>query len=166
MQKKMKKQEFVPLRQMLLVSILKEQESITLYKSMRTKAHTQLLKNLFDKLLTQEISHENFYTSLIEEITSDHHKKTNEENEYTIYMMNMLEEHKKSFDLQTNYFKSTEEALNYALLREKHSILFYTGLQYYVPEIIKPRVRLVIKQEIQHAEWIRDIKKHPKFFHQ
>jgi len=48
--------------------------------------------------------------------------------------------------------------LNYAIAREKDSILFYSGLLNYVPRADREGIYAIIREEVKHAAQLTRIK--------
>lgn len=140
------------LKQLLLVACLKEQESIELYTALLNKTSDSSLRKIFKALLKDERKHKHFYSEMIKQLNLNDDMILDKENEYAVYMINLMEEHKASYEVTANQIESVSQALNYAILREKHSILFFTGLQYYVPIEFRSTLDSIIRQEMQHAE--------------
>jgi len=52
-----------------------------------------------------------------------------------------------------------QDVLNFAIEREKDAVLFYVGLEQYVPEKDRPTVRSIIKAEGTHIVKLSALKK-------
>jgi rubrerythrin len=146
------------LKQLLAAAILKEEESISLYTALFEKSTITSVKKLFSQLRQQEKKHRTFYNTLMKKIDPKNEIAINQKNEYTICMMNFLEEHRMSFFVTSDHITSVFQAIDYAILREKHSILFYTGLRHYAPLYARQTVDAIIEEEIQHAEKLIQLK--------
>jgi rubrerythrin len=146
------------LQQLLDFAVSRERESAALYNALAKKAKRKSLKLLFEKLATQELDHEKFYTKLMRELVPNASKHEIEENEFSVYMRSVLEEHSASFEVTSEHIYSLAQALDFAIAREKNAILFYTGLKNYIPTTAKPALDLIIQEEMRHAAILVKVK--------
>lgn len=146
------------LKQLLNFAISRERESEALYHALAEKATDSSLSALFKELATQEAKHEKFYTLLMEKHLSGDVDPNGQENEYTVYMRNIMEEHAASFDVTSEHIYSIPQALDYAIAREKNAILFYSGLKNYVPANAVSILNTIIEEELKHAAILMNVK--------
>lgn len=146
------------LKQLLKFAISRERESQALYNALAKKAKNTSLKALFKKLANQEARHEKFYTLLMESRLSTTADLTSQENEYTVYMRNIMEEHAASFEITGEHIYSISQALDFAIAREKSSILFYSGLKNYIPSNARSTLNIIIEEEMKHAAILMNVK--------
>lgn len=146
------------LKQLLSFAISRERESEALYKALAEKAKDSSLKALFKELAKQETKHEKFYTYLMETNLPGSAEHAVNENEYTVYMRNIMEEHAASFQITGEHIYSISQALDYAIAREKNAILFYSGLKNYVPANVRSTLNTIIEEEMKHAAILMNVK--------
>ena len=140
------------IKRLLEFTILREQESVTLYTTLAKQATDVELKNLFKDLAEQEKKHARFYEETITQLGHDIVSAPLDlEDEYTIYMRSLMEEQSASLEITSEHIYSMEQAFDYAIAREKNSVLFYIGLKDYVPAFAKPTLDLIIGEEMKHA---------------
>jgi rubrerythrin len=148
------------LKRLLDFAISRERESVTLYKALAQKTSDLTLKKIFNDFVAQEKQHEIFYTQVLNDISKDSDPKTplDEESEYTVYMRNLMDDHITSLEITGDQIYSMDQALDFAIAREKNSILFFSGLKNYIPDKVKPTLDIIIKEEMRHAALLTDLK--------
>ncbi|CAL7962950.1 Rubrerythrin [Gammaproteobacteria bacterium] len=141
-------------------AIEKEKESTALYKGLGEGASTKNIKDLFHQLMLEEEKHEDFYTKLLETTPKEQSPGVAEDTEYEAYMQELIRASRSIPSLDTHKLTDMKIALDYAIAREKDSILFYVGLKNYLPAHDKTKVDAIIKEESQHMAKLLLSKKH------
>lgn len=121
------------------------------------------MKNLLGELADMEVEHEKTFAAMRAElIGSDQLPDVFDPNdEVGLYLQALADG--KVFDTKTDPSKqltgkeTPQDILNTAIGLEKESIVFYLGLEEYVPvESGKEKVRAIIKQEMSHVALLND----------
>jgi rubrerythrin len=151
------------LSELLKFAIEREVESFDLYTHMAEHSKDSELKSLFSKLAEQETKHKAFYTEMLEHTASEHSPRAPAEgDEYMAYIKNLISSQRTVPSLSEEQLHDPIQALDYAIGREKDSILFYTGLKHYVPEASHDKVDVIIHEEMKHASILTKVKEQYK----
>lgn len=147
------------LSEIVKFAIEKEKESVALYKELGDKAGTKDIKDLFHRLMLEEEKHEAFYTKLLGATHKEQSPGVTEDAEYEAYMQELIRTSRSTSSLDPHKFTDMKIVLDYAIAREKDSILFYVGLKNYLPTHDKEKIDFIIKEEAQHVAKLLLLKK-------
>lgn len=140
-------------------AIEKEKESYDLYQHLANIAETKEAKQLFTFLASEEKKHEDFYIKMLKGI-QDHAAWSNEQMEdYKAYVQDLIATSRTLTPILLNEVGDVKSAIDYAILREKESILFYVGLKNFLPAIDNKHLDLIIQEEAKHAAMLTNLKK-------
>ena len=148
------------LSEIVSFAIEKEKESEALYKALSDKANTKDIKDLFHQLMLEEVQHENFYTKLLSTTPKEQTPGVKEDTEYEAYMQELIQASRSTPSLDLENITDMKIALDYAVAREKDSVLFYVGLKNYLPTHEKEKIDTIIKEEAKHVAKLLLLKKH------
>jgi len=135
------------LSEILKFAIEKEQESQALYVHLAQATTNEKLKKTFTELAQAEKQHEKLYEQMMH--TTEKWSSTQDTAEFDDYMRELIASSRTS--VATPSLADMHAALNYALAREKDSILFYAGLANYVPPKDRENIHAIIREEVKHA---------------
>jgi rubrerythrin len=138
------------LSEIVKFAIEKEKEASILYKELGDKASAKNVKDLFYQLMLEEREHEDFYTKLLGTTPKEQSPGVTEDSEYETYMQELIRASRSTPALDTHQLADMKIALDYAIAREKESILFYVGLKNYLPAHDNKKIDTVVKEESQH----------------
>ena len=138
-------------------AIEREQESYDLYKELAETVERQDAKIVFQRLMEEEKKHKELYTELLSGIGEKRTPSAQGYDEYDAYMRTLIA------DRRTVTRPHVEPAnildvLDFAIAREKDAVLFYVGLENYVPEKDRPTVKQIIREEGTHIVKLSAIK--------
>lgn len=138
-------------------AIEKEEESMALYKKLAEKIDDTDAKQLFLKLEGEEKKHKLFYSDMLDK---DLHEELPEflvGDDYDAYMRELIATSRLAVlpEIKKENLKSI---LDYAVLREKESVIFYVGLKNYLDPSMQSKIDLIINQEAMHAAVILSFK--------
>lgn len=131
-------------------AIEKEQESIMLYKNLAEKINDSTAKQLFEMLEQEEKKHKLFYSNMLDK---DLHEQLPEflvGEDYDAYMRELIRLGRTAVIPEID-ITNINAILDYAVAREKDSIVFYVGLKNYVDVEMQSKIDLIIKEEAKHA---------------
>jgi len=138
-------------------AIEREQESYALYEELAEKVENEEAKNLFRVLMQEEQAHKTFYTTFLSTIESQQSPGVSEDEEYVAYMRTLIDSRRTvkgpKIDLD-----NIIEILDFAIAREKDAVLFYVGLENFVPNEDKSTVKTIIKEEGNHIVRLTNLK--------
>ena len=121
------------------------------------------LQNMLKELANMEIEHEKTFAAMRAEFTDNERSPAifDPNDEVGLYLRAMADG--RVFDIKTDLCQqitpqaTSRDILNTALGLEKDSIIYYLGLEEYVPSISgKDKVRSIIKQEMGHIALLND----------
>ena len=121
------------------------------------------IKGLLEELAEMEAEHEATFASMRAELTSSEQQPSvfDPDDEVGLYLRAMADN--RVFDTKTDPSEqlsgreTAEDILNTAIGLEKDSIVFYLGLEDYVPaKSGKGRIKAIIKEEMGHIALLRD----------
>jgi rubrerythrin len=138
-------------------AIEREQESYTLYKELSEKVESEEAQNLFRVLMQEEESHKAFYTSFLSTIETKQSPGVSEDDEYVAYMKTLIDS-RRTVKEPTIDLGNIGEVLDFAIAREKDAVLFYVGLENFVPDDDKSTVKTIIKEEGNHIVKLTNLK--------
>jgi len=138
-------------------AIERETESYALYKELAEIVDNVDAKNLFKVLMNEEESHKSFYTTFLSTIEAKHTPGVTEDEEYAAYMKTLIDSQRtvKTPDIDLS---NLMEILDFAIAREKDAVLFYVGLENFVPDDDKSTVKTIIKEEGSHIVKLSNLK--------
>lgn len=140
-------------------AIEKEKESYFLYKQLSEKVTDKNLKDIFRKLMEQEKYHEAFYEKMLNSIREEQSTGVSEDDEYVAYMKELIEESRSTLPVSALDLTDLKAVLDYAIAREKDSVLFYTGLKNLVKNSMHEHIDLIIREEVKHMAILTGLKK-------
>ncbi|MFC1616981.1 ferritin family protein [Candidatus Margulisiibacteriota bacterium] len=153
--------------ELIKFAIEKEQQSYDMYKNLSEHVKNREVKEVCKLLMEQELNHEKFYEDLLNKIEDKQSPGVHEDNEYKEYMKVMIEEsrvkEKEIIKFKLNYDQDfttgkIKEILDYAIEREKDSILFYVGLKPMVDKSFYDQIDHIISEEGNHIVMINNLK--------
>jgi rubrerythrin len=141
-------------------AIEREQESYDLYKELAEKVEKQELKEVFQTLMEEEQKHKVFYSELLSAVEDKRIPGVGapEGEEYDAYMRALIDD-RRTVKTPPVDMGNIQEVLDFAIAREKDAVLFYVGLENYVPEKDRPTVKTIIKEEGTHIVKLTELKK-------
>jgi rubrerythrin len=80
-----------------------------------------------------------------------------EDDEYAAYMRTLIDS-RRTVKEPTIDLNNLTEVLDFAIAREKDAVLFYVGLENFVPGEDKPTVKTIIKEEGNHIVKLTNLK--------
>ena len=134
------------LSEIIKFAVEKEKESVALYKNLSEKTSAKNTKNLFHQLMLEEEKHEDFYTKLLSATPKEQSPGVTENAEYEAYMRELIRASRSIHSPDAQKLTDTKFALDYAIAREKDSILFYVGLKNYLHTHDKTKIDIIIKE--------------------
>lgn len=138
-------------------AIEREQESYALYKELAEKVENEEAKNLFNVLMQEEQAHETFYKTFLSTIEAKQTPGVSEDEEYAAYMRTLIDS-RRTVKEPKIALDNLAEVLDFAIAREKDAVLFYVGLENFVPEEDKSTVKTIIKEEGNHIVKLTNLK--------
>lgn len=138
-------------------AIEREKESYALYKELAEKVEQIEAKEVFQVLMAEEQKHKEFYSGFLSEVEKKQSPGVSEGEEYDAYMRTLIDSRRtvKEPNVDVN---NIPEVLDFAIAREKDAVLFYVGLENYVPAEDKPMVKTIIKEEGNHIVKLTNLK--------
>lgn len=140
------------LNEIIKFAIEKENESAELYQHLLNHTTAPEIKSILERLIQDEHRHKAFYTEMMRmsEIHSPS-KPLKDNEEYDAYMKDMIASTRKAPLLTEADFSDVKLIIDYAIDREKDSVMFYSGLRNYVPDASKETVSKIISEEVKHV---------------
>ena len=144
------------LNEILNFAVEKEQQAADLYQKLADRSSDNPeRKALFEKLVQDELGHKKFYAEILAETKDD----APHSEEYTAYMRQLIEDGRTTEPLPDDISGMPfNDILEYAIAREKDSVMFYLGLRQYVPKSAYDKVDQIIAEEAKHAAIIANLK--------
>ncbi|MFC1517905.1 ferritin family protein [Candidatus Margulisiibacteriota bacterium] len=145
------------IEELLDFAIKIEEEGISFYNAMASKTKKNDLKELYEFLAEEEVSHKKTYSQLLENIKATENP-SDFNDDYNRYMRAFVDSvifHKAD---QKKEFSSDLEVIEYAIEKEKDSILYYKSLIDCIAEKDRDVVEKVIEEERLHVLKMLDIK--------
>jgi rubrerythrin len=139
-------------------AIEKESESYSLYKNLAGQVSDATCKKLFQELMQQEQQHKDFFSHMLQTVAAEQTPKVQEDEEYQAYMQELIAESRKLAPVSSINLNDLSKALEYAINREKDSILFYNGLKNLVTQAVHRHIDMIINEETRHVIKILEIK--------
>jgi rubrerythrin len=148
------------LSEILKFAVEKEQQAADLYQKLADHASDAKDKKLFEKLVQDELGHKAFYTKILSSVPEESSPKVHSGEEYDAYMRQLIESSRTAKSLPDDISSIPfNDILDYAIERERDSVMFYLGLKQYVPENAKAKVDVIIAEESKHAAIIAKLRK-------
>lgn len=135
----------------LQLAIEREKESQALYQRLSKKTSNEEIKKIYNFLYSQEVVHEAFFTTILQNTTPEPFPRSAAENEHVIYIIDQLNNTKISARFYEEQLDNPEAALNYAITRETDAIIFYVGLKELMLPEDQEKITEIIWQEARHA---------------
>lgn len=147
------------MNEVLNFAVEREQESYDLYKDLAGKVEKQELKAIFQTLMEEEKQHKAFYSKLLSTVEEKRIPGVGapEGEEYDAYMRALIDD-RRTVKTPPVDMGNIQDVLNFAIAREKDAVLFYVGLENYVPEQDKAMVKSIIKAEGNHIVKLTNLK--------
>lgn len=138
-------------------AIEKEIESFNLYKNLSEKASDPTIKKLFSYLMEQEKAHKNFFNTMLASVKIDHTTSTKND-EYQAYVQELIAESRVIAPFSSLNYNDLNNVFDYAIGREKDSIVFYTALKNVIDASSHVHLDEIIREEGSHIMKILEIK--------
>jgi rubrerythrin len=145
----------VPLRasEVIQFAIRIEENGEAFYRQMAEKIKTKDIKDLFNRLANEEVSHRDIFQHMVSKIEQYEPMETYP-GEYFAYLRAYADGHvftkEKKGQLMARKIKTAKEALEFAIRAEIDSILYYMEAKNLVPEDQKGIIDKVIEEERKH----------------
>jgi len=146
------------LSEIIKFAVEKEIESEKLYQQLSEQTNDLTLKALFEKLVGEEKKHETFYANMLSHVQEKQSPGVKEDNEYNAYMQELITSSRSTLPLSAAELSDMNAAIDYAINREKDSILFYVGLKNLVPSHAQDKIDIIIKEEAKHIVMLSGLK--------
>jgi rubrerythrin len=147
------------LAEIINFAIEKEEDSYKLYEVLQDKVQDEEMKEFFQVLMDEETKHRDFYLDFLNKIEKKQTPIKGFNDEYDLYLQELIKSSRMKSVFCRDVEKSLETTLDFAIEREKESILFYNGLKYYVDEVDLKSVEFIIKEESKHIIKLLKIKR-------
>ena len=138
-------------------AIERENESYALYKELAEKVDNADAKNLFLVLMEEEQAHKKFYATFLSTLEAKQTPGVSEDDEYAAYMRTLIES-QRTVQAPKIDLTNLADVLDFAIAREKDAVLFYVGLENFVPDDDKSTVNTIIKEESGHIVKLANLK--------
>lgn len=148
------------LSEILKFAVEKEQQAADLYQKLADQVNDAKNKDIFEGLVRDELEHKAFYAAILSSVPAESSPGVQEGEEYAAYMRQLIESSRTTKPLPIDLSSMPlNDVLDYAIEREKDSVMFYLGLKQYVPKNAKAQVDEIIKEESRHAAVIARLKR-------
>lgn len=131
-------------------AIEKEDESIALYKNLAEKINDETARKIFLRLEDEEKKHKLFYSEMLDKDLHEELPEFLAGEDYDAYMRDLIATSRTAIMPEINV-ANLNAILDFAVMREKDSVIFYVGLKNYLDQKMQAKVDLIIKQEAKHA---------------
>ncbi len=138
-------------------AIQREQESFDLYKTLADQVQPQELKDVFLMLMEEERQHRVYYAGLLNALAQQIDPSLQRDEEYDAYMRILLDSGKASKTPPVE-MDNLQATIDFAIGREKDAVLFYTGVEQYVPAKDRDIVRGIVREEARHIVRLTHVK--------
>ena len=108
--------------------------------------------------MKEEQKHKVYYSELLSGIEERRTPSAQGYDEYDEYMRTLIDA-QRTVKAPSTGLDNIQEILDFAIAREKDAVLFYTGLENYVPDENKVTVRDIIKEEASHIVKLSKLQK-------
>lgn len=148
------------LSEIVKFAVEKEQQAEALYAELHEKAVDTKAKAVFKELMEQELKHEKLYEAMLKDIPDEQSPNIAEDSEYFGYMQELINESRKIAPTTDLDFNNLKEVFQYAIDREKDSILFYVGMKNFAPKSAHETIDHIIAEEGKHITMITGLRNH------
>ena len=140
-----------------------ERNGVAFYRKAVEGVSGTEFKKIFEELIEMELDHVKTFAAMRAELTDSERMPAvfDPDDEVGMYLQAMADG--RVFDIKADPSKkltgrkTPQDILNMAIGLEKDSIIFYLGLEGYIPaESGKDKVRAIIKQEMGHIALLND----------
>jgi rubrerythrin len=140
-----------------------ERNGIVFYRKTAKGISNTEIQKVLEELAVMELDHEKTFAAMRAELTDSERMPAvfDPDDEVGMYLQSMADG--RVFDIKADSSKkltgreTPQDILNLAIGLEKDSIIFYLGLEEYVPaESGKDKIRTIIKQEMGHIALLDD----------
>ena len=138
-------------------AIQREQESFELYRTLAEQVQPQELKNVFLMLMEDERQHQVYYAGLLNTLAQQTDPSLQRDEEYDAYMRVLLDSGKAS-KMPPVDMENLQATIDFAIGREKDAVLFYIGLEQFVPVKDRDIVKGIVREEARHIVKLTHIK--------
>jgi rubrerythrin len=142
------------LSEIVKFAIEKEIESVELYQKLAGSVSKPELQQLFRTLVVEEQKHKAFYSDMLSFVDLQQTPGVHEDDEYTAYMQEMIRAARAVAALTGEQLNDFVRVIDYAIAREKDSILFYVGLKHLVADKDKAAIDKIIYEEGRHIVFL------------
>ena len=143
------------IEEMLRFAVKIEEVGIDFYKTMSGRTKSPDLKELYLFLMNEEKDHKKTFQDLLNKVAQDNPSEFNDD--YNQYLRAMVD--KVIFQKEDEPQNASDlTVIDYAIEREKDSVLFYLSLKDCVPVIDQATVDRIIEEERKHILKFLDIK--------
>jgi len=142
------------LHELLTFAVKIEEQGMAFYEGVAKKTKNEQAQELYLHLHNEEIKHRDLYKKMLTAQTKD--VPGNYTDEYNGYMRALIES--AVFRKDDPSLASDSDVLDYAIDREKDSILYYLEIKGHIPEQHRPVVDSIIDEERAHVIQLLDIK--------
>ena len=146
------------INEIVTFAVEREQESYELYKELAEKVEDQEAKEVFNTLMKEEQKHKAYYSELLSTVEERRTPSAQGYDEYDEYMRTLIDS-QRTVKAPPTTLDKLGEIMDFAMAREKDAVLFYTGLENYVPEENKITIKSIIKEEAGHIVKLSKLQK-------
>jgi len=146
------------IREIVTFAVEREEESYALYKALSENVDDPDVKDLFAALMEEERKHRVYYAELLAGI-AEYRTPSVHADDDDAYMRVLIDSQQTVKAAPPATLDNLREILEFAVAREKDAVLFYTGLENYVPEEHRLTVRGIIKEEAGHIVKLSGLQK-------
>lgn len=146
------------LSEILDFAIARERESQELYARLAQQVADQELQQLFQRLVDEEQKHEAYYTEMRAVIKEEHTPGVHTGEDYSAYVRELIAAGRQIKPLAAEQLADVHAALDYAIAREKDSVLFYVAMKEYLEPEQRAKVEVIIHEEERHATILSEVK--------
>ena len=148
------------MHEILQFAIKKEQESFVLYGKLHELVDSTEVKGIFLELMEAEKKHKSFYEEMLKHSSKEQSPGVPINDEYQDYMQELVAtSYAESMRALPEKILNVAEAIDFAIQREKDSILFYVGLKQFVSIQETLNVDDIIAEEAKHIVILVKVKK-------
>lgn len=146
------------LSEIVKFAIQKEQESFDLYQKLAQQVSNIEVRAIFEVLASEEVKHKDFYNHMLANVKNEQTPGVKEDEEYQAYMETLISDSRYIPALTADDFKNIPKVLDYAIAREKDSVLFYSSLKNFIPASAYADIDKIIHEEERHASILLRVK--------
>lgn len=139
-----------------------EKQGAAFYEAMAKRTVSGEAQKLYVLLRDEELIHQRRYQRMLESVSVDSAKGAEYSDDYYLYLRAVVE--KVIFDpreaVKEKALQSDAEVIDFALGKERDSILYYTEMKKNVPQQYHATVDQIIAEEQLHIIKLLDIREH------